>query len=98
MSTDKELAPIYGGPGYHPKTRQMGLFPVKEVEVDGIQMGVFSDGISTGGFSPKWRHRAESPWMARQAIHGTSWYESSSCGFGRYGGHASGLAGDAVDR
>src|SRR4029079_13687294 len=42
MSDDKALSKI--PPAYGERVKQLKLFPVKEVEVDGIQMGVLSDG------------------------------------------------------
>jgi hypothetical protein len=42
MSDNKQLTTLPQGSGHQPK--QIALFPVTEVEVDGIQMGVLSDG------------------------------------------------------
>ena len=47
-----------------PHQEEMALFPVKEVEVNGVQMGVLNDGtpfLSLRGFSPSLRRRPHHP-------------------------------------
>jgi hypothetical protein len=44
MATDKGLASNSIPSGPHPPKSQKTLFPVKEVEIDGVQMGVLNDG------------------------------------------------------
>ena len=44
MPDSKELATIGPPPGHHLGGTQLELFPITEVEIDGVQMGVLSDG------------------------------------------------------